>query len=262
MPRPILIVDAFTDRPFSGNPAAVCLLDEPAGAEWMQAVAAEMNLSETAFLHRLPDGGFALRWFTPATEVDLCGHATLASTHVLWEEGWLARDAEARFETRSGRLLARLASDGIQLDFPARPVREAAPPPALARSLGVEPVWTGRDATSWLVLLASEQEVRKLRPDMALLGSLPELVIVTSRSDDPRYDFVSRCFAPSWGIPEDPVTGAAHCSLGPFWRERLGKPDLTGYQASARGGVVRVRLEGDRALLRGQAVTVVRGELA
>lgn len=261
MPRPILIVDAFTDRPFSGNPAAVCLLDGPVDASWMQAVAAEMNLSETAFLHRLPDGGFGLRWFTPATEVDLCGHATLASAHVLWEEGWLARDAEARFETRSGRLLARLTSDGIQLDFPARPVHEAAAPPALARSLGVEPVWTGRDATSWLVLLASEREVRELRPDMALIGSLPELVIATSRSDDPRYDFVSRCFAPSWGIPEDPVTGAAHCSLGPFWRERLGKLALTGYQASARGGVVRVRLEGDRALLRGHAVTVVRGEL-
>ncbi len=262
MPRPITIVDAFTDRPFSGNPAAVCLLDEPAGEGWMQAVAAEMNLSETAFVHPLADGaGFELRWFTPATEVDLCGHATLASAHVLWEDGRLARDAEARFETRSGRLLARLMPDGVQLDFPARPVHEAAAPPALVRGLGVEPVWSGRDATSWLVLLESERDVRALRPDLAALGSLPELVIVTSRSDDPRHDFVSRCFAPGWGIPEDPVTGAAHCSLGPFWQGRLGKPDLTGYQASARGGVVRVVLAGDRALLRGHAVTIMRGEL-
>ncbi len=262
MPRPIAIVDAFTDRPFSGNPAAVCLLDAPADEGWMQSVAAEMNLSETAFVHQLPGGEFGLRWFTPTTEVDLCGHATLASAHLLWETGWLSQDAEARFETRSGQLRARLASDGIELDFPARPVREAAAPPALLQGLGVEPAWVGHESSAWLALLDSEEDVRSLRPDMGLLGALPELVIVTARSDAPRYDFVSRCFAPSWGIPEDPVTGAAHCSLGPFWQERLEKSNLIGYQASARGGVVRVRLAGNRALLRGQAVTVMRGELA
>lgn len=262
MPRPIAIVDAFTDTPFSGNPAAVCLLDEPAPADWMQAVAAEMNLSETAFVHPLGDGaGFGLRWFTPATEVDLCGHATLATAHLLWEAGRLGRDAEARFETRSGWLTARSAGDTIEMDFPSRPVRQADAPSALIEGLAIEPSWVGRDAVNWLVLLSSEGELRGLRPDMARLGTLPEGVIVTSASGDGRYDFVSRYFAPSWGIPEDPVTGSAHCSLGPFWSERLGKDDLTGYQASARGGVVRVRLAGDRAILRGAAVTVMRGKL-
>jgi predicted PhzF superfamily epimerase YddE/YHI9 len=263
MPTRIATVDAFTDRPFSGNPAGVCVLIGPAEDGWMQAVAAEMNLSETAFLYRLPDAdGFSLRWFTPTKEVDLCGHATLASAHILWEDGHLAPDVPARFATRSGVLTARKASDAIEMDFPLRPVVESSPLAALIAGLGSEPVWVGRDAVNWLVELESADMVRTLRPDMERLAMLPEGVIVTSRSDDPQHDFVSRYFAPSWGIPEDPVTGSAHCSLAPYWRDRLGRDELVGYQASARGGVVGVRIAGDRAILRGQAVTVLRGELS
>lgn len=262
MRQPIVQVDAFTDSPFAGNPAAVCILQEPRGERWMALVAREMNLSETAFL--APNGdGYGLRWFTPAVEVDLCGHATLASAHVLFEVGHLAPTAQARFHTRSGLLTAGRTGDGwIEMDFPATP---ATPIEAgdLARALGVTPLYTGKNRFDYLVEVESEAAVRALKPEelIALRAFGVRGVIVTARSDTPHYDFVSRFFAPGAGIDEDPVTGSAHCCLGPFWAARLGKTDLVGYQASARGGVVRVRLEGERAKLGGQAVTVLRGEL-
>jgi len=260
----IFQVDAFTDRPFAGNPAGVCLLpagSPPADEAWMQAVAREMNLSETAFLAP-GEKAFGLRWFTPAVEVDLCGHATLASAWVLFEQGLLAGGQQACFHTRSGLLSARLREGWIELDFPAEPVARAEVPEALLEALAVKPRFAGRNRFDYLVEVDSEQIVRGLEPDLRRLASLKERgVMVTSRSDSPEYDFVSRFFAPGAGIDEDPVTGSAHCCLGPFWGERLGKRELTGYQASARGGVVRVALAGERVLLYGQAVTVLRGEL-
>lgn len=261
MSWPLFQVDAFTDRPFAGNPAAVCLLPGPRDEGWMQRVAAEMNLPETAFLH--PEGdGFRLRWFTPTVEVDLCGHATLASAHVLWEAGHLAPDASARFYTRSGLLTAARRGAWIELEFPAEPAEAAAPPPALIPALGVTPRYVGRNRMDYVVEVESEDAVRATAPDFALLKTVPSRgVLVTSRSASPEYDFVSRFFAPQSGIDEDPVTGSAHCCLGPFWAERLGKSELVGYQASPRGGVVRVRVDGERVALGGQAVTVLRGEL-
>jgi PhzF family phenazine biosynthesis protein len=254
-------VDAFTDKPFAGNPAAVCLLPGPADARWMQHVAREMNLAETAFLVRRADG-FELRWFTPTIEVDLCGHATLASAHVLWEEEHLDNSESARFHTRSGVLTASFDGDLIWLDFPATPSRVETAPPDLQQGLGVIPRYVGRTTFDYLVELESETVVRALSPDLGALARLGTRgVIVTARSEDPSIDFVSRFFAPGSGVPEDPVTGSAHCGLGPFWSTRLGKQELVGYQASERGGVVRVRLEGARALLGGHAVTVLRGEL-
>ena len=263
MPQTIVQVDAFTDRPFAGNPAAVCVLPGPADEGWMQAVAREMNLAETAFLYRRPAGdGFALRWFTPTTEVDLCGHATLASARVLWDEGHLPPGETARFHTRSGLLTAERRGAWIELDFPAEPPDAADAPPGLAAALGATPQYVGRNRFDYLVEVESAAAVRALRPDFTALRSVPTRgVIVTAPSDDPAFDFVSRFFAPRAGIDEDPVTGSAHCCLGPFWGARLGKEPLTGYQASARGGVVRVRLAGARVLLGGQTVTVLRGEL-
>jgi PhzF family phenazine biosynthesis protein len=227
----------------------------------MQQVAREMNLAETAFLLRRP-GGFDLRWFTPTTEVDLCGHATLASAHVLWEEGHLATSEVAQFHTRSGVLTASRAGNLIWLDFPCTPSQPESPPPDLQQGLGVPPLYVGRTTFDYLVELESEKVVRALSPDLVALERLGTRgVIVTARSDDSKYDFVSRFFAPGAGVAEDPVTGSAHCGLGPFWGKRLGKQELVGYQASLRGGVVRVRLQRDRAHLGGQAVTVIRGEL-
>ncbi len=261
MGQSIVQVDAFTNRPFAGNPAGVCVLDGPADATWMQQVASEMNLAETAFLH--PDGDtFHLRWFTPELEVDLCGHATLASAHVLWSEGHLPPEAQARFQTRSGLLTADRRGDWIELDFPAEPASPVAPPAHLIGALGVEPVAVGRNRFDLIVEVADEATARGAKPDMTRLAAVPTRgVIVTSRADSPEFDFVSRFFAPAAGIPEDPVTGSAHCCLGPYWAERLGKDEMVGFQASARGGVVRVRLAGDRVKLVGQAVTVIRGEL-
>ena len=225
----------------------------------MQSVAREMNLSETAFLARQADG-YQLRWFTPAVEVDLCGHATLASAHALWEEGRLRPDEQARFHTRSGLLTAQRKGDWIEMDFPAKPEEPVPAPDGLIEALGASPKYVGKNAFDYIVELDSEDTLRRLRPDFTLLEKIPVRgVIVTSRAAD--YDFVSRFFAPASGINEDPVTGSAHCCLGPFWRARLNKTEFVAYQASARGGVVRVRLEGDRVLLGGQAVTVLRGEL-
>jgi len=262
MSTTIYQVDAFTDTPFAGNPAAVCLLDEPRDDEWMQAVAAEMNLSETAFL--LPaDDGWSLQWFTPSVEVDLCGHATLASAHALWEAGRLPPREQARFHTRSGLLTAVRKEGWIEMDFPAQPVEgRLDPPPELAGALGAEPV--GLHAAGWthLAEMADELAVRSLSPDFAALkAGLCGSVIVTAASGSPGIDFVSRFFAPVIGIDEDPVTGAAHCVLGPFWGQRLGEEQMVGRQVSARGGTVKVALAGERVKLSGQAVTVLTGEL-
>ena len=257
----IFQVDAFTDRLFGGNPAAVCILSEPKDEKWMQNVAAEMNLSETAFLRRQKDG-FALRWFTPTVEVDLCGHATLASAHILWEQGHLKLDEEARFHTRSGLLTAARRGNWIGLNFPLEPEDQTAAPADLTEALGVKPKYVGKTRFDYLVEVESEEAVRRLRPDMVKLAAVPVRgVMVTSGSASENYDFVSRFFAPGAGINEDPVTGSAHCCLGPFWGSRLGKTEVTGYQASTRGGLVRVRMDGDRVVLRGKAVTVLRGEL-
>jgi predicted PhzF superfamily epimerase YddE/YHI9 len=259
----IIQVDAFSTVPFAGNPAAVCVLSQPAEEGWMQSVAAEMNLSETAFLHPEAEG-YRLRWFTPAAEVDLCGHATLASAHVLWSEGVLPKDAIAQFYTRSGVLTAVQQQGWIQLDFPRLAVEDAIAPPELPKSLrGMTVAYVGRSGPNFLIEVASEDLVRALRPDMGLLRLLPvQGVIVTSRAHaDTNYDFVSRYFAPQVGINEDPVTGSTHCSLAPYWQQRLGKTELMAYQASARGGELRVQCQGDRVMILGQAVTVMRGEL-
>jgi PhzF family phenazine biosynthesis protein len=257
----IVQVDAFADRPFGGNPAAVCVLSAPRGERWMQDVAREMNLSETAFLH--PENeGYRLRWFTPAVEVALCGHATLASAHVLWQDGHLPTDRQARFHTLSGLLTADRRGEWIELDFPATGPAPAPPPAGLAAALGVEPRWVGRSRFDYLVLVEHEDTVRNLQPDFAALEQVDARgIIVTSRAATPGYDFVSRFFAPRAGVPEDPVTGSAHCALTPFWSERLGRTEMTAYQASPRGGTVRVRHAGDRVVLAGQAVTVLEGEL-
>jgi PhzF family phenazine biosynthesis protein len=254
-------VDAFTSQPFRGNPAAVCILPQPRDGSWMQLVAREMNLSETAFLHHQNDG-YGLRWFTPAVEVALCGHATLASAHVLWEEGHLPSGEPARFHTQSGLLTASRAAGWIELDFPAVVEEPAALPSGLEEALGVKARYVSRNRFDYLVELESEEVVRGVKPDFGVLRMFAVRgIMVTSRSASPEYDFVSRYFAPASGIDEDPATGSAHCCLGPFWGKRLGKTDLIGYQASARGGVVGVGLRGDRLRLKGQAVTVLVGEL-
>jgi len=254
-------VDAFTSRPFTGNPAAVVILNDIPPDSWLQDVAREMNLSETAFL--LPhEEGFDLRWFTPAAEVDLCGHATLASAHVLWQDGILDPTETARFHTRSGLLLARRRGDMVELDFPAQPAEPAELPEHLVEALGTEPIWVGRSRSDVLALLDSEKQVRSLAPDMAMLRRVNARgVIVTSEAISARADYVSRFFAPRVGVDEDPVTGSAHCTLAPFWEARLGRAPLVGYQVSSRGGWVHTRVEGDRVVLGGQAVTVLRGEL-
>ncbi len=257
----LIQVDAFTNQVFSGNPAAVCILKEPATPEWMQNVAQEMNLSETAFL--VPqDDGFNLRWFTPTVEVDLCGHATLASAHVLWELSYLNPETVARFYTRSGLLSATKQGDWIEMNFPAKPPIICTAPEQLATALGVKINTVGKNQFDYLVEVESEEIVRQIQPDFGLLKTLPVRgIIVTSLASSSEYDFVSRFFAPIAGVNEDPVTGSAHCCLGPFWSERLNKNEFLAYQASSRGGIVRVRNVSDRIYLGGQAVTVFRGEL-
>jgi len=261
MPFPLVIVDAFTDRPFEGNPAAVCLLSEPRDDEWMRRVAAEVNLSETAFLVREGDG-YRLRWFTPEVEVNLCGHATLASSHVLWSEGYWPEGTPIPFQTRSGLLTAERDGDLIELDFPALPVQACSTPAGLIESLGIDPLFVGNYGMDYLCEVPDEATLRSLQPDFTKLKQVKTRgLVVTCRASEGPYDFVSRFFAPSVGIAEDPVTGSAHCALAPYWARKLGRDDLNGYQASRRGGAVRVRLRGDRVRLAGQAVTVVRGML-
>lgn len=281
---PILQVDAFTARPFAGNPAAVCLLELPAVDAWMQAVAREMNLSETAFLRPaanspghpdapVTDSGkdtrhLQLRWFTPVAEVELCGHATLASAHVLWETGRVPASRAIAFHTLSGALMARPVADGVELDFPATPVVAAEPPGGLLEALGLPAPgavveFVGRSRFDYLVAVSDAATVRGLAPDFGRLRSVAARgVMVTGPSDDERCDFVSRFFAPAVGIDEDPVTGSAHCALGPYWQAVLGRDSFTAFQASARGGRLRVTVRGERVLLAGRAVTVMVGELA
>jgi PhzF family phenazine biosynthesis protein len=257
----IFQVDAFTDKPFAGNPAAVCILSGPAEETWMQNVAKEMNLSETAFLYRHEEG-FNLRWFTPSVEVELCGHATLASAHILWDRGLLGPDEQVRFHTLSGLLVVRQAGDMIEMNFPATPEEPASVPDALAQALGVKPLYVGRSAFDYLVEVPSEDMIRGISPDYNALKTFPVRgVIVTSRAEAGPYDFVSRFFGPAVGIPEDPVTGSAHCCLGPFWSRKIGRNEFLAYQASQRGGIIRVRVDEDRVYLGGKAVTVLQGQL-
>jgi PhzF family phenazine biosynthesis protein len=261
MTLPIFQVDAFTDKPFAGNPAGVCLLPEPRDDSWMQNVAREMNLSETAFLQRDEDG-FNLRWFTPKVEVDLCGHATLASAHVLWENGFVERGKQARFHTRSGLLTAQCKDGWIELDFPILPDKRTATPRTLPKALGTKVKYLRRNRLDYVAEVASEKIVRAMNPDFALLATIPiRGLIVTAPATTAPYDFVSRFFAPRVGINEDPVTGSAFCCLGPYWQKRLNKSELLAYQASTRGGVVRVRVGEKRVYIGGKAVTVLRAEL-
>jgi PhzF family phenazine biosynthesis protein len=262
MAVPIYVVDAFAEKPFHGNHAAICLLEERRAADWMQSVAAEMNLSETAFITPL-ETGYELRWFAPEIEVDLCGHATLASAHVLWKERLIPTQQPICFQTRSGPLTCRRAEDLIEMDFPSTPAAASEPHPLLLDALGVQPVFCGKSRFDTLVVVESEEIVRSLKPDFRKLRNVfgSRGIIVSSGSSDPRFDFVSRFFAPIAGIEEDPVTGSAHCCLGPFWSVRLGKSKMTAFQASRRGGIVHVRLVADRVILGGKAVTVTRGEL-
>lgn len=261
---PIVVIDAFTARPFKGNPAAVCLLADPAPPRtdaWMQSIAAEMNLSETAFL--VPQaGGFNLRWFTPLREVDLCGHATLASAHFLWESGSLGAGDTARFHTRSGLLTATRHEDWIELDFPTGAPQEVETPSALQVALGENTLLhVAQNKMDLLVEIESEAAVRALQPNMERLASMDVRGVIVTAQSSSGYDFVSRCFYPRVGIPEDPVTGSAHTALAPYWAQKLGKQNLLAYQASARGGELRLQVEGDRVKIAGQAVTVWRGTL-
>jgi PhzF family phenazine biosynthesis protein len=262
----IVQVDAFTDQPFGGNPAAVCVLEGPADPGWMQSVALEMNLSETAFLHPEPGqeaGTYRLRWFTPTTEVDLCGHATLATSHVLWTDCHLPIDRPARFLTRSGLLTAHRTADGwIEMDFPAEPIEPIADRNAVVGILDLPITFAGRNRMDLLVEVPDEAAVRAYVPDATALASIPVRgVILTARASEPPYDFVSRFFAPNVGVLEDPVCGSAHCALTPHWAGKLGRLSLLGHQVSPRGGVIRVRLEGDRVAIAGQAVVTLRGDL-
>lgn len=256
------LVDAFTSKVFSGNPAGVCVMDSPADDSWMQKMAAEVNVAETAFLSPRADH-YLLRWFTPEAEVDLCGHGTLAASHILWEQGCVPPDRPIRFETRSGTLFSRQESGWITMDFPSEPATEARIPPGLEEALGAKPVFVGKNRFDYLVELDSAATVENLSPDYDLIARLPARgIIVTAGCSKSRYDFVSRFFAPGIGIDEDQVTGSAHCCLAPYWGRKLEKDLMIGYQASERGGTVRVAIHGSRVDLSGHAVTVITGDLA
>ena len=263
MKQIIIQVDAFTNTPFQGNPAAVCVLEKPQTTEWMQLIAREMNLSETAFILKR-ESGFNLRWFTPTTEVPLCGHATLATAHTLWTEGYLKPEEIANFHTQSGLLKARLQGDWIELDFPANLSEVTTLPPELATALGVNIKTTVKNSLGYLVELESASVIRNLQPNFSLLKTLsvPGIIVTSVGENNSEYDFVSRFFAPQLGIDEDPVTGAAHCCLAPFWRDKLQQDEFLAYQASPRGGVVKVKYDGGaRVFLQGQAVTIMKGEI-
>ncbi|HXH60921.1 MAG TPA: PhzF family phenazine biosynthesis protein [Fimbriimonadaceae bacterium] len=260
MNRRIYLVDAFSNAPFTGNPAGVCPLDGPADEQWMQSVAMEMNQAETAFFWP-EDGAFRLRWFTPTLEVDLCGHATLASAHVMYETGLLAQDATAKFHTKSGELTCKKNGGFIEMDFPNEQPKEIEPFNAES-AIGVTPLWNGENRMAKFAVLGSEDEVRSIKPDFGLVSTMGRVgLIVTAKADKTKADFVSRFFAPQAGVPEDPVTGSAHCGLGPYWISVLGKDHVTGYQASKRGGFVQIESKGDRVVLKGEARTTMTGEL-
>lgn len=260
---PLFIVDAFTDELFRGNPAAVCLLPSEPSSEWMQLMATEMNLAETAFVFRDGDR-IGLRWFTPMCEVDLCGHATLAASHILWQESWFRKDETIELHSKSGVLVTKLESDGrIVMDFPLELAVPMTPPRGFDVALGLSrpPLATLKNRMDWLIHVDGAEELRRLHPDMIALAKYSGRGwIVTSGSDDPRFDFLSRFFGPAVGINEDPVTGSAHCCLVAYWSEILSKPRLVGFQASKRGGVVTVEMGQNRSLLSGQAVTVIWGQ--
>ncbi len=256
-------IDAFADHIFAGNQAAVCILDAAREEHWMQEVAQEMNLPATAFLQQ-QDDGWSLRWFSPSVELALCGHGTLASAQALREYAGLTGTETIHFTTRAGLLIASYKGEWIELNFPAISIEPVEVRPNLSAALGVRPQFAGRGSLDLLVEVQDEDTVRQLQPDLeALKAATPGVrgIIVTSKAEGQAYDFVSRFFAPSTGIAEDPVTGSAHCCLGPYWSEQLGKSELVGYQASRRGGIVRVRIDGERAYLSGQAVTLIQGEL-
>jgi predicted PhzF superfamily epimerase YddE/YHI9 len=258
MNQKIAIVDAFTDKPFSGNPAAVCVLERPISDEEMKQIAAEVNLSETAFILR-EEAGYRLRWFTPKAEVKLCGHGTLATAHLLWEEKISTAD-KLEFFTSSGTLTARKCEEGIELNFPVEPMRAIELPAGMDTVIGAKTIFTGKSEARYVVELGSAEEIRRLTPDLNRLKEYaPGRLVVTAKSDDPRYDFISRYFAPALGIPEDPVTGAAHCALAPYWSKKLMKNNFVAHQASSRGGEIRIVLEEGRVKLIGRAVTVLKG---
>ncbi len=263
MKQTIIQVDAFTNTPFQGNPAAVCVLEKPQTTEWMQLIAREMNLSETAFILK-QESNFNLRWFTPTTEVPLCGHATLASAHTLWSEEYLKPEEIANFQTKSGLLTARLQEDWIELDFQANFSEVTTPPPELATALGVNIKTTVKNSLGYLVELESASVIRNLQPNFSLLKTLsvPGIIVTSVGETNSEYDFVSRFFAPELGIDEDPVTGAAHCCLAPFWHNKLQQDEFLAYQASFRGGLVKIKYNGGaRVFLQGQAVTIMKGEI-
>jgi len=261
MDAPIFVVDAFASREFTGNPAGVCLLPRPASKAWMQRVAAEMKHAETAFLSPTA-GGFRLRWFSPTTEVDLCGHATLASAHVLWETGAVPLRGEARFFTRSGPLTAVRRAPFIELDFPADPCTEVNAPALLKEAIGGKFRFVGQNRFDYLIELDSPQHLRTLKPDFEKIAAVGGRgVIVTSRSDLRGFDFLVRFFAPASGVPEDPATGSIQCALGPYWSDKLDKKRVRSFQASARGAVLEAEPAGDRVHIYGRAVTVLQGKL-
>ncbi|QPA30159.1 PhzF family phenazine biosynthesis protein [Thermaerobacillus caldiproteolyticus] len=257
----IFLINAFTDQPFTGNPAAVCVLPESKDAEWMQKVAKEINLPTTAFLE-YTNGGFSLRWFTPTTEIPLCGHGTLASAYVLWEMGYIKAEHPVSFSTKSGILTATVKNGWIELDFPSAPDHEITASDKLIKALGVVPKYVEKNQLDYIVEVESEDIVKNLTPDIGSIAQLPiRGVIVTSRSSSGKFDFISRFFSPAQGIVEDAVTGSAHCCLGPYWKRRLNKDEFIAYQASARGGMIKVKMSNNRVLLSGKAVTVLKGEL-
>lgn len=259
----IFLVDAFTSKPFAGNPAGVCLLlSEPKDEKWMQRVAAEVNAAETAYVSVRDNSSFNLRWFTPTDEVELCGHATLAAAHILWQEGILDTGEHAEFHTESGMLTAKRTGEKIELNFPALDNKPAEPLKLILDAIGIEPVNFVETSFNYLAELQNADAVRSLQPDLSLLAQLKNYgLIITARSDKPEYDFISRYFVPSLGINEDPVTGSAHCSLAVYWHQKLGKNNFTAYQASKRGGVLELVLDGDRVRITGSAVTVIISEL-
>lgn len=260
---PIYTADAFTDKPFSGNPAGVCVLDSPLDENLMKKIAFEMNLAETAFLSKIEDGSYSLRWFTPAVEVDLCGHATLASSHILWETGIEMKSDTLRFNTRSGLLKANYKNGEIELDFPAIESKQIEIPEELIKALGVKPVILNKTDWNYLAEIDSEETLRNIKPDFEILKSLDVFgTIITAKASMPGYDFVSRFFAPAKGVPEDPVTGSAHCALAWYWMKKLGKNEFRAYQASQRGGSLGVRIDGDRVYLTGKAITMLKGTIA
>jgi PhzF family phenazine biosynthesis protein len=265
MKIPIYTVDAFASKPFEGNPAAVCILEDIIPDSLMQKIAFELNLPETAFVQKEKDSdSYSLRWMTPVSEVDLCGHATLASSHIMWQKGICSTNKPIRFNTRSGELIADYYKGEIGLNFPAIPEKEINYPKELIAAIGgITPKYVGMTKWNYLVEVDSEDAVRSLKPDFNVMLTLPGWgTIITAKADMPGYDFVSRFFAPEKGIQEDPVTGSAHCALGPYWQKHLGKDSFTAYQASDRGGTVGVKVNGDRVMLTGQAVTVIEGEIS